>query len=508
MRASDLRHALLLRAFELRAPDDLWPVRDRTRVTDLAVEALSRQPSGQATSNRAIPTLTFIARRARLATSDLLERDATAARAFRSLQWRGWITPMIVLLAFVLGAVSDALGASRQVNLLAPPLIGLIVWNLLMLFALGIGSLFGRKPAMPAFLGPFGSVLERFTYGADIAKVAGQYSAQAQRFAKEWLHAARPLFSNQIAKAMHLGAAALAAGALIAMYLRGLAFEYRAGWESTFLSADQVGAVLQALLTPASLISGIGLPGPEGFAELAFSAGPGENAAPWIHLWAITLGIFVIVPRLILAAIASFRVKRLTAELPFDFEEPYFEGLGRLLSGEAASLVVLPYGTNLTESAQACLTTSLQRLYGTATDVSLKSGTAYGDEDDFNATQQEREASRLVILFSLSATPERENHGQFILIAREQFERTTQLMVLIDESAFRARFTGNQDRLEQRQAAWRKMLRSLGHQAVFVQLEAEQIEANLDAMRDAHAVAATTVPNAAVAAIPDELESR
>ncbi|MFK7967113.1 MAG: DUF2868 domain-containing protein [Burkholderiaceae bacterium] len=517
MRADDLRHALLLRAFELRAPDDLWPARDRTRVTDLAVEALSKdRPASreqltelheaeQPGAGNSYEPMAFIAKRARLATADLMARDPSAAHAFRSLRWRAWITPAVVVLGLLVGILSDALGPTRQINLLAPPLVGLILWNLLMLGALAVGGLVKRRGAAgqtPAFLGPLGALLERFVSGRD---GSGKFSAQAQRFAHDWLPVWHPLLSNKIARAMHLGAAALAGGVLFAMYLRGLAFEYRAGWESTFLIPDQVHAVLHFLLTPASVISGIVLPDAQGVAELAFSAGPGENAAPWIHLWAITLGLFVIVPRLVLAAVAAFRSRALSANLPFDFDEPYFEGLCRILSGEAASLVVLPYGSKLTEPAQDCLKTSLQRLYGTATEITLRSTTAYGDEDDFEATAQDRQANRLVIVFSLSATPERENHGQFILNARDQFERAEQTLTLVDEAAFRARFPGNQDRLEQRRAAWRKLLRSLGQRSVFVQLEAEQIEASLDAMRDAHPSAG---PASVDAAVSEELESR
>ena len=88
--------------------------------------------------------------------------------------------------------------------------------------------------------------------------------------------------------ALHLAAVAVAAGALAAMYLRGLGLEYRAGWDSTFLDAQAVHRWLNLLLGPASALSGIALPEPAQLEALRFSTGPGENAARWIHLYALT----------------------------------------------------------------------------------------------------------------------------------------------------------------------------------------------------------------------------
>jgi hypothetical protein len=44
--------------------------------------------------------------------------------------------------------------------------------------------------------------------------------------------------------------AALASGVIAGLYLRGLAFEYRAGWESTFLDAPTVRAILAFVYAP------------------------------------------------------------------------------------------------------------------------------------------------------------------------------------------------------------------------------------------------------------------
>src|SRR5690606_26956090 len=82
----------------------------------------------------------------------------------------------------------------------------------------------------------------------------------AHRFAAAWTQATGPLTAARLARTLHLAAATLAFGAIIGLYLRGLVFEYRAGWASTFLDPGQVGALLKLVFGPAALLTGIELP--------------------------------------------------------------------------------------------------------------------------------------------------------------------------------------------------------------------------------------------------------
>ena len=45
------------------------------------------------------------------------------------------------------------------------------------------------------------------------------------------------------------------------LYLRGLAFEYRASWESTFLDASIVRPIVAFAYAPGALLTGIAVPG-------------------------------------------------------------------------------------------------------------------------------------------------------------------------------------------------------------------------------------------------------
>src|SRR5690606_2460826 len=100
---------------------------------------------------------------------------------------------------------------------------------------------------------------------------------------------------------LHAASALFAVGLLAGLYLRGLAFEYRAGWERTFLDADGVRWLLGLVLGPASALTGLALPDAPALADLRFDAGPGERAARWIHLYAVSVALYVLLPRLLLA---------------------------------------------------------------------------------------------------------------------------------------------------------------------------------------------------------------
>ena len=100
------------------------------------------------------------------------------------------------------------------------------------------------------------------------------------------------------ARILHFAAAALALGVIAGLYVRGLAFEYRATWESTFLDAANVHWLLALLLAPGSVLSGIAMPG---VAQLeAIRAPASENAATWLHLLAASVVVIVVIPRLVL----------------------------------------------------------------------------------------------------------------------------------------------------------------------------------------------------------------
>jgi hypothetical protein len=187
------------------------------------------------------------------------------------LNWPSWLGGLVVLGAFLIGVASDALGSAGQtVNILAPPLLLLMLWNVLVYVFIGANSLL-----------------------------------KSRHFKLPKLDESQAIAIARGTTLMHWAAAALALGALLAMYWRGLVFDYQALWQSTFLSAESAHHMIGFVLAPAAWIGGFfggsALPDLANFEQLRGPANPGENAARWIHWYAITVFLIVLLPRALLA---------------------------------------------------------------------------------------------------------------------------------------------------------------------------------------------------------------
>ncbi|HEX6705308.1 MAG TPA: DUF2868 domain-containing protein, partial [Albitalea sp.] len=388
-----------------------------------------------------------------------------------SLPPRLWV--VLVAIAFGAGLASDALLNAGRLNLLAPHLWLLLAWNLLV-YALVAASA-ARRPKAPRRGAPVAEGLARL---ADrLAVLRGPQTAGLDavrlRFGTDWTAVAHPLHAARAAATLHAAAAAFVLGALVSLYLRGLVFEYRAGWDSTFLAADQVHALLGAVLGPAALLSGLPLPDVDALARMRFSAGGGENAATWIHLFAITLGGLVLLPRTLLSLQAARRAHALAAALPLPDDDPYLQRLLRARCERAVPVRVLPYSYHLDRGLLPGLQLALERRFGAPVAMELADPVALGGEDELPASPPSPAVP--VALFALTATPEEENHGAFVQALAQGAAGRQGLVVMVDESGFSRHFAGaeGQARALQRRGAWQRMLQDLGHTPVFVNLAAE-----------------------------------
>ena len=462
MNETAARRILLLRAFETQAGGSAWTDADQTWANRATLESVPIP----ITSRHAESAEDFVARRAALALPRLAERDPQAARLDRALRWRSWVAPLLTLVAFCAGLASHVLGADSRINLLAPPLIGILLWNLaiyLGLIASVAGAPFRRRTHRA---GPLQAAIARLAHAT--TGVPGDSGPHAS-FVDDWLQASRRLTIARVGAMLHFAAAALAAGALAMLYVRGLAFEYRAGWESTFLDASVVKNLLILVLGPASTLAGIALPDTEGVAALRF---PGsENAADWIHLYALTLGLFVIVPRVLLGTLQALRARRLAGRFPLALEGHYFEALRRLQQGEATRVVVAPYSFNPTPESLAVLERGTHRALGIDSSLQRLPSVPFGGEDDPITWDPMAPVGIALALFNLSATPEHENHGIFFTRLRDGLPSSARVLALVDESAFVQRFGADSPRREERRSAWRRIMAAANTEPVFVDLD-------------------------------------
>ena len=471
MNEAAARRAVLVRAFEREPASDVWSEQDRVWATQAAAKV-----EGEAATADA-----FIARRASLATEKLATRDKRVPRLLASVTWPAWIGWVIPMLAFAAGAAADSIGAGRHVNLLAPPLLALLVWNLLVYLAILVRGTWGLVDPRARGLGPVARLLARLAHVTGAPPRRGGKVAAA--FVGDWMQAGAGLTAARLGRVLHASAAAFALGALAALYLRGIAFEYRAGWESTFLEAPAVHALLNTVLGPASALTGIALPDVDGYARLRFSAGSGEVAAPWLHLYAVTVGLAVVLPRLLLALGDRWLEARLAARFPLPLDDPYYRALVRTLREEPVIARIVPYSASLSPQATLHLSSLFTQSLGSKTTISVAPATAFGAEDDVDPRQIVGDSTLVAALFALTATPEGENHGAFVDRLRAAAP-AHQLVALVDESAFRRQF-GATPRLDERRTLWRSFAAERGVPAVFIDLDQPDMAAAGQALQAA-----------------------
>lgn len=454
MTEADAADVLLLRAVET-VPHPAWSADDARWASRSADAQVGAGGSADA----------FLAARAQAAWQRLGPREPALQR------WRRWAVPRprardaaAVLLAgaaLVVGLVIDRIGPAQRIDLLAPPVWGVIAWNLAVYVVIALQALSRRPRRLPQALVRW--LRPRARPGGD--------AAVAARFAADFAPVAAPRATAWAAQALHLAAAALALGLIAGMYLRGLVLDYRAGWQSTFLDAGQVHALLACALAPASAVAGIPLPDRAAVQALQLAAGAPAQApaAAWIHLYAWQLALLVLLPRLALALLAGWRRRRLAGAVRLPLHEPYF---GRVLaqrSGHAPRLLLCPYAHAPDAAALTRLRAALVATFGDAVELQAAPAVAFGAEDD--APPPPAEGRTRVALFDLAATPEAENHGRFLQRLAADGDAGG-VLALVDEAALRARFGDDAPRLAPRRTAWRALAQASGCALGFVDLRA------------------------------------
>ena len=491
MNERQAREVTLLEAFETAQPGSpSWSDDDRAWADRVALEA-------------AVPGIApapFVSTRAGHAMQRLGSREPAVARARLRPAWRAGGVAVIAIVAFALGVVADAIGSGQRINLLAPPHWGVLLWNAVvyvLLLVLPLLRLVKGKPAEP---GPFVKAVDALLRVRQrLPRVSAGGSATAiRRFVSLWAARSRRLTLLRAEAALHIAAAALALGLIAGLYARGLVLDYRVGWESTLLSTERAHAFVATVLAPASALSGIAVPDTAAFAALQTAhgdSGVGAPAASWLHLVALTLTLFVVLPRLVLALVCTAAASWRSGRFALPLAEPYYQRLARLGGGTAARVVVFPYATTPTPQATLGLRTLLAAAFGARVEMQFAAAVPFGQEDAVPGPSMAADATHAIALFDLGATPEPEHQTRFLRALAAAMPTAAVLAVLVDETAFKRRFAGLDSRLGERREAWRLWGASAGAAPVSVDLEAADV-----ALAEAPLQAAFARPQAATAA--------
>ena len=494
MREDELRSILLIKAIEeTDGAGTLLPPADRVAAAREAYRAAREAAGSESMEQGALSKAAqrMGAERARILLGRVVARHPILSTVSSLAGGPAAAGAVVVALGAFVGVALSALDGTRRINVLAFPVLGVVAWNLAMYAAIFGGWMRARRAQasrrrLPEML----AHLATARVSRLVAK-SGAFNAQLAealaRFTREWFAAARPLLVARAARVLHLSAAALGTGLIAGLYVRGIAFDYRAGWESTFLDASQARALLLLLYGPASLVTGIAVPDAGVLEAIRWkgSAG-GERAAPWIHLLAATVALFVVLPRLALSLANTLFIARwsLCAPLPASLAAYFRDAFGALGGPIGRGLAtVVPYAYEPSAEASAGLQALLARALGEGLTLDCRAAVRYGEEDKFvRELDAARKADVVVLLFNLAATPEEENHGNLIAGVRGWLAAArprAQLLVLVDEGPYAERMAtdGVKGRVAERRGTWQQFVAAHGLAACSVNLaEAGRIE--------------------------------
>jgi len=377
----------------------------------------------------------------------------------------GWLFATAAVAAFIAGWWFAALGQEREINLLALPLIAILLWNaVVLLLSLWHGTEHAERKRASPWLE---KLLDRLSSAGSSGGAAKSVPAIRERFrALAWPPVLRRT-AFQFRAWLHLGAALIAFGSVAGMYARGWSTEYRAVWESTLLGESGARAFFGVLFAPASKVTGVVIP-LDGIPQMRRGADsparqPGP-ALPWIHLYAATLGLFVIVPRVLFALLELSRANRVPAlELRGTDWRDYSAGVRASAEGDGATFGIIAHALPLDDASRERWRRLARTRWRDAGGVDCRA-VAPGGETEFVSSWTPA-APRTLLVFNLATTPEAEVHralAEGVLAKLRQANPAGVLTLAFDDTELKRRWSGFADfdaRLEARTDSWREVMR-------------------------------------------------
>lgn len=366
--------------------------------------------------------------------------------------------------AFLAGCLTHFAGLAGRFDIRAGPFLFVLLWNAVIYAALAWHAMTrfrsGGIHDQNSGIGPWLARRLQDKIIANSAQRSGaaiQYKAALIEWMRSWIG---PLLAGWI----HVASVCFASGLVVSVYWHAYWDEtYEVGWDSNLAGARHIRTVWGSLLRPASAVTGITLPNDDAAWE-NLKGFKGRNARPWIHLHAVTVGLFVGVPRLALAAwaLTAATVRR---RRPPDWktDDPYVRRLFAMAyGGDGIAVAVLPFGfkrsgrTNEGQFRDA-VSEVIRKVWGWRSRPVWLPEVAYGDQeqawdgpwrgaDDYPAA---------IVLCDARATPEAEVHGVlFGAVARRFRADRDGILALLECAEF------ERARLPARIEAWQ----ALGHE--------------------------------------------
>ncbi len=421
----------------------------------------------------------------------LTQKHPVFNSAFAALRIKIPVT-LLIGCALVGGFLADPIGPTGHINLLNFPLLTLLLWNVVayisLLYNVGVPQP-SRDRSQAGLLGLVEWLLGLVVKGrlsrlrSDRAQSPDEVqwiAASLASYAARQLQNGRDLLITHARSLLHAAAAALAIGVMVGLYLRGFSFLYKAGWDSTFMEAEGVHMFLSILFAPASWLLRIPMPSVEAIVELRGTAK--ANAAIWIHFWAMTTVLFIVLPRTLLAVTAWLRKNHLVADVHLPSNEPYFRRLLKPYRGKGVFVEVLAYSHRVKEGDDRLMTV-LSDAFGVLADIHVGSSVQYGDRHPHFPADPERGLCA-VVMFNVAQAPE-ETHSEFLEELKATIRsrgRPNMLLVLLDCEAYAQIDHGK--RLKERCQAWATLVKACGLQALLYRDPSGPTDGELQTLSD------------------------
>jgi hypothetical protein len=487
MTLDQLAKVLLVQACEEHDPDHKFILRYEREPPRHGNDPRERAAEGDPTHDGEA----WVIERADRISGRLIRKHPALKSAFAVLRLKIPLT-LFIGCAVVGGFLADPIGPAGHINLLNFPLLTLLLWNAVAYVGLLYNMILPRsardrsQPGLPGLvewllgLGMKRRLSRLQSDRTQSPEEAQWIAASLVSYSRCLLHNVRGLLITHARSLLHVAAAALAIGVIVGLYLRGFSFLYKAGWDSTFMEAEGVHTFLSILFAPASWLLGTPVPGLEAIADLRGTAK--ANAAIWIHFWAVTTGLFIVLPRTLLAAEAWMRKTRVADAMRLPSDEPYFRRLLNPYRGKGLLVEVLAYSHRVKE-ADDRLMGFLNDAFGILADIHVGNSVQYGERPPHFPVDPDRGLCA-VALFNVAQPPE-ETHSEFLEELKATIQgrgRPNMLLVLLDCGAYAQ--INHEKRLRERCQAWTTLAKECGLQALAYQDPSRPPDGELQALPD------------------------
>ncbi len=469
MTLAQLAKLLLVQACEEHDPDHKFLLRYEREVSSHGNEPQAQSAVGEVPHGGEA----WVIQRAEQISDRLSQKYSLFNSALATALIKTPLTPLIGC-ALIGGFLADPVGPAGHINLLSFPLLTLLLWNtvtyvgLLYNFVVSQSASDREQSGLPRLVEWLVGLTVKGRLSrlqSDRAQSPGEVqwiTASLAAYAAHLLHCSRGLVMTHARSLLHMAAAALAIGVIAGLYVRGISLLYQAGWDSTFMEAEGVHRFLSILFAPASWFLSIPMPGVDAIASLRGTAK--ASAAIWIHFWAMTTVLFIILPRTLLAVAAWRRKTRLATDMRLPVNEPYFRRLLNPYRGKGLFVDVLAYSHRLKE-ADDRLMTFLNDAFGVLADIHVGSSVPYGARPPDFPSDPDR-ALCAVVLFNVAQAPE-ETHSEFLEELKATIRdrgRSNMLLVVLDCEAYAQ--IDHEKRLNERCQSWATLVQACGLQAL------------------------------------------